>query len=168
MELERVRADFHHLVATATPAGLRRATNGTRWTNQQMLWHMAFGHLLVQRLLSLVRMLGRLPHPVSRGFAAVLNRGTRPFHLINYLWACGGALVFPGPRLTRWLDLTFIRLHRRLETDTEDSLSRRMSFPVDCGTVTGAGYRFGTMPVARWRRGNPRRGSARCSDEHVG
>ncbi|WP_460835271.1 DinB family protein [Nocardioides hungaricus] len=42
-ELERVRADFHHLVVSATSADLRRRTNGTRWTNGQMLWHMAFG-----------------------------------------------------------------------------------------------------------------------------
>lgn len=131
LEFERVRADFHHLVASATPGDLRRYTTGTRWTNRQMLWHMAFGYLLVQRLLPLVRMFGRLPPPFSRIFATVLNWATRPFHLINYLGACGGALVFHGPRLTRLLDRTLNRLHRRLETETEESLSAQMCFPVD-------------------------------------
>jgi hypothetical protein len=42
-ELERVRADLHRLVAEATAAELRRRTDGTRWTNQQMLFHMVFG-----------------------------------------------------------------------------------------------------------------------------
>lgn len=65
-ELERVRADLHHLVARATGADLRRRTNGTRWTNGQMLWHMAFGFLIVRRLLPLVRLLGRLPATLSR------------------------------------------------------------------------------------------------------
>ena len=60
-ELEQARSDLHHLVATATPADLQRGTDGTRWTNQQILWHMAFGYLIVRRLLPLVRLFGRLP-----------------------------------------------------------------------------------------------------------
>jgi hypothetical protein len=114
-ELERARTDLHHLVASATASDLRRRTDGTRWTNEQMLWHMAFGYLIVSRLLRLVRLFGRLPDPFSRAFAAVLNAGTRPFHHINYLGCVGGALVFHGPRLTRELDRTIDRLHRRLD-----------------------------------------------------
>jgi DinB superfamily len=151
VELERVRADFRHLVARATPVALRRRTNGTRWTNQQMLWHMAFGYLVVQRLFPLVRMFGRLPDPLSRGFATLLNSGARPFHLINYFGACGGALVFHGPRLTRRLDRALDRLHRRLEAESEESLSRWMHFPVgwdpffrDSMTLEQV-YRYGTQ-----------------------
>jgi hypothetical protein len=95
-ELERVRADLHHLVGHATAADLRRRTNGTRWTNGQLLWHMAFGCVIVCRQLPLVRLFGRLRDPFSRAFAAGLNAGTRPFHTINYLGSCGGALVFHG------------------------------------------------------------------------
>ena len=117
-------------VRVATPADLRRRTNGTRWTNQQMLWHMAFGYLIVCRLLPLVRLFGRLPDSFSRTFAAVLNAGTRPFHAINYLGSCGGALVFRGPRLSRQLDHTIDLLHRRLDSEPEEALTRRMHFPV--------------------------------------
>jgi hypothetical protein len=129
-ELEQARSDLQHLVATVTPADLQRGTNGTRWTNQQMLWHMAFGYLIVRRLLPLVRLFGRLPDPFSRAFAAVLNAGTRPFHHINYLGSVGGALVFHGPRLTRQLDRTIDRLHRRLDAESDAALARRMHFPV--------------------------------------
>ena len=129
-ELERVRADLHHLVERATGADLRRRTNGTRWTNGQMLWHMAFGFLIVRRLLPLVRLLGRLPATFSRTFAAVLNAATRPFHVINYLGSAGGALVFHRPRLTRQFDRTIDLLHRRLDAETDEALARRMHFPV--------------------------------------
>jgi hypothetical protein len=129
-ELERVRADLHQLVARASAADLRRATNGTRWTNDQMLWHMAFGYLIVRRLLPLVRLFGRLPEPFSRTFAAALNAGTRPFHTINYLGSVGGALVFHGPRLTRQFDHTIDVLHRRLDAESEEALGRGMHFPV--------------------------------------
>ena len=130
-ELERVRADLHDLVARATEADLDRLTNGTRWTNGQMLWHMTFGYLLVRRLLPLVRLFGRLPDRFSRLFASALNVTTTPFHHINYLGGVGGALVFRGPRLTRELDHTIDRLHRSLDAETEDALARRMRFPVD-------------------------------------
>lgn len=150
-ELERVRTDLHQLVGSATSADLRRLTDGTRWTNQQMLWHMAFGYLIVSRLLGLVRFFGRLPNRFSRTFAAMLNAVTRPFHLINYLGAVGGALVFHGPRLTRQLDRAIDRLHRRLEAESEATLVRRMHFPVgwdpffhDMMTLEQV-YRYGTQ-----------------------
>jgi hypothetical protein len=129
-ELERARTDLHHLVASATAADLRRRTDGTRWTNQQMLWHMAFGYLIVSRLLRLVRLFGRLPDSFGRTFAAMLNAGTRLFHPVNYLGSVGGALVFRGPRLTRQLDRTIDRLHRSLDAESDAALARRMHFPV--------------------------------------
>ena len=129
-ELERVRADFHDLVDTAEAAALRRRTNGTRWKNGQMLWHMAFGYLIVRRLLRLVRFFGRLPDRYSRGFAATLNAGTRFFHMINYLGSVGGALVFRGARLIQQFDHTVDVLHRRLDAESDESLGRRMHFPV--------------------------------------
>ncbi|MFP5334334.1 MAG: DinB family protein [Actinomycetes bacterium] len=129
-ELERSRTDLDLLVSSARPAQLRRRTDGTRWTNQQMLWHMAFGYLIVRRLLRLVRLFGRLPDPFSRAFAAVLNTATRPFHVVNYLGSVGGATVFHGSRLTRQMDRTIDRLHRSLDAESETALRRRMHFPV--------------------------------------
>jgi hypothetical protein len=150
-ELERARTDLHHLVASATAADLRRLTDGTRWTNQQMLWHMAFGYLIVSRLLRLVRLFGQLPDPFSRSFAAMLNAGTRPFHHINYLGSVGGALVFHGPRLVREVDRVIDRLHRRLDAESEAALAQRMHFPVGWDPFFGETmtleevYRYGTQ-----------------------
>ena len=90
---------------------------------------MAFGYLVVRRLLPLVRLFGRLPDPVSRGFAALLNAGTRPFHLVNYVGSAGGALVFHGARLDRQFDHTIDLLHRYLDAETDATLARRMHFP---------------------------------------
>ena len=67
------RATLRRLLASADPETLRRRSNGTRWTNEQLLFHMVFGYMIVRALLILVRIFGRLPAPVSRGFAAVLN-----------------------------------------------------------------------------------------------
>jgi hypothetical protein len=76
--LERVRSDFHDLLDAATVVELRAPTNGTKWTNEQLLFHMLFGFLLVRTLLVLVKAFARLPDAVSRTFAAALNAGTGP------------------------------------------------------------------------------------------
>jgi hypothetical protein len=130
-EMELARGTFQRLVATASPSELARRTAGTRWTNQQMLFHMLFGYLVVLSLLGLVRFFGRLPDRHSRRFARVLNAGTRPFHVVNYLGSCGGAMVFRGPRLAAKFDRTIAALHRHLDDETDETLSRRMHFPVD-------------------------------------
>lgn len=129
-ELDRARADFARLVGEAGPADMSRPSDGTRWTNQQLLFHMLFGYLVVRTLLRLVRMFGRLPDSYSRVFARILNAGTRPFHVVNYLGSCGGALVFRGPRLVAKLDRTVASLHRHLDEETEEALGRTMHFPV--------------------------------------
>jgi uncharacterized damage-inducible protein DinB len=129
-ELEQVRRDFHALVSQASAAELRRRSAETRWTNQQLLFHMAFGYMIVRALLPLVRTLGRLPDPFSRGFARALDTATRPFHLINYLGSCAGAVVFHGPRLIRRLDRTIQALHRSLDRESDLALQRHMHFPV--------------------------------------
>ena len=43
-EMDQARHDFRRLVDDATPADLRRPSDGTRWTNQQLLFHMMFGY----------------------------------------------------------------------------------------------------------------------------
>ena len=77
VEMRRAQADFHQLIARAAPDDLR-LTDGTWWTNRQLLFHMVLGYGVVRTLLPLVRTLGRLAH--SRGCAATLNASRRPFH----------------------------------------------------------------------------------------
>src|SRR6266516_6014487 len=84
-EMERARGDFHALIDHSTPGGLARATNGTRWTNRELLFHMLFGYLITRNLLVVVKLVARLPKPGQRGFAALLNAGTRPFHQVKLM-----------------------------------------------------------------------------------
>jgi hypothetical protein len=128
-ELERVRADFRHLVTTAHPADLGRPSDGTKWTNEQLLFHMLFGYLLVRNLRQLVRGLSGLPDGVSACFAALLQAGTRPFHVVNYLGPLGGARVLGRARMVRLMDHVIDGLEATLAAETQTSLSRQMHFP---------------------------------------
>src|SRR5690348_4375548 len=103
-EMREAAADFRILVDTATSAELRRGSDGTKWTNEQLLFHLLLGYLVVRRLLPLVRIMGRLPEGVSRVFAATLNAGTRPFHVVNYLGSLGGAGVLGHAGMERTFD----------------------------------------------------------------
>jgi hypothetical protein len=129
-ELERVAADFRDLLDAATHAELRAPSNGTRWTNEQLLFHMLFGFLLVRVLLLLVKGFSRLPDGVSRSLAAVLNAGTRPFHVVNYLCALPGSTVLSGRAMGRLMDSTIGHLRVRLAREAERTLALAMHFPV--------------------------------------
>ena len=129
-ELERTTADFHRLLDSATPAELHLPTTGTKWTNRQLLFHMLFGFVLVRVLLPLVEGLGRLPPTISRTFAAILNAGTRPFHVLNYLSALPGGAVLSSRAMGRLMDSTIDHLRGSLARKSEGALGLAMHFPV--------------------------------------
>ena len=126
-ELRQAQTDFHQLVAAVTPQDLRRRSDGTRWTNRQLLWHMVFGYLIVRTLMPLVHLLGRLGW--TRRFAAILNALHRPFHLINYAGSAAGGLLLPPRRMAAIMDATIDALDRRLAAETPASLALTMHFP---------------------------------------
>lgn len=128
-ELERPRSNFHELHDLATDTDVRRRSNGTRWTNQQLLFHMLLGYLIMRALMNLVRLFGRLPASVSRTYAAMLNAATTPFDVVNYLgsWAGGSALGRRGQMAL--CDRVVAALHRRLDSETDADLARGMHYP---------------------------------------
>lgn len=128
-EMDQARLDYHRLVDHATPADLRRPSDGTRWTNQQLLFHMLLGYMVVRALLVLVRVFGLLPDSASRAFARLLDSARRPFDLINYLGSCAGARIIPARFLTRILDRTIAALQRRMNRETGTALGRGMHYP---------------------------------------
>jgi hypothetical protein len=129
-EIRDARQDFRRLVDEATTAELRRSSNGTRWTNDQLLFHMLFGFLVVRSLLWLVRGFSMLPEDYSRRFAQVLDATTRPFHLINYLGSLGGARVLGHGGMERVMDHVTDSLIRTLTVSSERQLARGMHFPL--------------------------------------
>lgn len=128
-DLIACRTDLRHLLATATRSRLRARTSGTRWSNEQLLFHMVFGFLVVRRLLPLVRLLSKQPAWVGRGFAALLDAGRVPFHWVNYAGSCAGAVVFNHMRMGWLCDRTIDHLVASLEREPEERLTRVMPFP---------------------------------------
>lgn len=126
---DHARHALHAWLESATAAELRRRSNGTRWTNEELLFHMVFGYMVVRALLPMVHVVSRLPKPVGTAFAAALNAGTRPFDVVNYWGSRAAALVYNRRRMGRKLDKTLTAISRRLERESPTSLSRSMPFP---------------------------------------
>lgn len=128
-ELDAARETLRRLVEGAGPADLHRRSNGTRWTNEQLLFHMVFGFMVVRALVGLVRMFGRLPDRASAVFSAGLNSAVRPFNAINYWGSCAGARVYDSRRMAAKCDRVIASLQRRLAREREADLHRGMHFP---------------------------------------
>jgi hypothetical protein len=129
-ELESARAAFRRLVEDATPADLRRMSHGTRWTNEQLLFHMLLGFLITRPLPVLARVFARLPASTSRRFAALLNAATPLFDEVNFYGACAGARMVRRRRLVARFNHAIAALHPGLAAESETGLRRGMHYPV--------------------------------------
>jgi len=127
-EFEGAQATFHALLQSASEEELARPSNGTRWTNRQLLFHMMFGYMVVRNLLPLVKIINRLPDS-GRLFAAVLDSATTPFNIINYLGSRAGSRLYPTQRMGRKLDAVIAALERRLAAEHEANMELSTAFP---------------------------------------
>lgn len=128
-EMEQARHDFRRLAGDATPADLRRPSDGTKWTNQQLLFHMLFGYLIVRALLVLAHVFGHLPDGAGKALARLLDAAHKPFDLINYLGSCAGARIIPPRRMPGTLDRVIAALQKHLEREPDSALGRGMHYP---------------------------------------
>ncbi len=128
-EMDRARATFHQLMDAASDADLARPSDGTRWTNRQLLFHMLLGYLILRALSTLVRLFGRLPPSASRAYARFLNRMTKPFDAANYLGSWLGGTFLTRRRMGSMFDHVITKLHHRLEAESETNLRRGMHYP---------------------------------------
>jgi hypothetical protein len=128
-EMERARASFHQLLNGSSDADLHRRSDGTRWNNKQLLFHLLLGYLIVRALRRLVVSFDRLPASTNRRFARLLNAMTVPFDAVNYAGAWLAGSVLPRRILNALFDRTIAALQRRLDGETEEDLARTMQFP---------------------------------------
>ncbi|GAA4473765.1 hypothetical protein GCM10023094_08110 [Rhodococcus olei] len=129
-DLERARRSLHELLGGASAEDFDRRSNGTRWTNEQLLFHMVFGYMVVRRLLLLIRVFSRLPDGASRRFARALDAATPVFDEVNYRGSALAARIYDRRRMGRHVDRIIAALQRRLAQETDADLHRGMHFPV--------------------------------------
>jgi hypothetical protein len=75
------------LLGSLTEENLRGRSHNPGWTNGEILAHMTFGFIVINVLLPMARLWGRLPKASSKWFAWLLNAVTGPFNWVNALGA---------------------------------------------------------------------------------
>lgn len=128
-EMDSTRRTFNRLLDSMSLADLRKPTRGTKWNNEELLFHMLFGYLIVLVLIPIVKLFGQLPRKSGRSLAMLLNSITGPFDTVNYLGSRLGAKVYNPGRIGAKFDKTIASLQRRLSRENEASLLRGMPFP---------------------------------------
>lgn len=129
-ELETTRAQFHTLLDSLSEQDFQKQSLNPGWTNGEILAHMTFGFLIMNALLPLARLWGRMPKDSSKWFAWLLNAFTGPFNWINAIGARGQGKVFTHHRIGKIYDRAYFSLLRKIDSIQADEWERGMYYPV--------------------------------------
>ncbi len=123
-ELEASRLAFHALLDSLSEAELKKQSLNPRWTNEEVLFHIALGFFVLPTLLPLARFFGRFPKSFSQPLARLLDRCTTPFNWINALSTRLGGSVWTPTSLGNTFDWVHARLVKTLDSLSEQEWQR--------------------------------------------
>jgi hypothetical protein len=129
LELNKAHTEFHQLLNSLSEKDFHRQSLNPGWTNSEILAHMTFGFIIVNVLLPMARLWGRLPKGSSKWFAQLLNAFTGPFNWINALGARGQGKVFTHKRIGNIYDRVYFSLVKKINSIQDDEWERGMYYP---------------------------------------
>lgn len=123
------RVRFHSLLDSLSEDDFQHQSLNAGWTNGEILAHITFGFIVINVLLPLVRLWGKMPKGSSRWFAWLLNAFTGPFNWFNALGARGQGKVFTHQRIGEIYDRAHLSLLKKIDSIQNDEWERGMCFP---------------------------------------
>ena len=128
-ELESTRSSFHGILDSLSEEDLREPSLNPGWTNGEILAHVLFGFIILNVLLPMARVWGRLPTSSSKPFAWMLNVATRPFNWFNALGARMQGKVFTHKRIGKLYDRVYDSLTSQVASIKDEEWARGMYYP---------------------------------------
>jgi len=128
-ELEESRSRFHRLLDSLTEQDFQRQSLNPGWTNGETLAHMTFGFMVINVLLPMARLWGKLPRGSSRWFASLLNTFTSIFNWFNMLGARGQGKFFTYKRIGIIYDHVYFSLLKKIASIRHDEWEHGMYYP---------------------------------------
>ena len=128
-QLNTARAEFHALLNSLSEQDFQKQSLNPGWTNGEILAHMTFGFIIVNVLLPMARLWGRLPKGSSQWFAWLLNAVTGPFNWMNELGARGQGKIFTRKRIGKIYDRAYFSLLSKINSIRDDEWERGMYYP---------------------------------------
>jgi hypothetical protein len=129
-QLASARDSFHSLLKLFSEQDFQKQSLNPGWTNGEIIAHITFGFIIVNVLLPMARVWGRLPRGSSKWFAWLLNALTGPFNWINALGARGQGKVFTRRRIGSIYDHVYLSLVKKASLIRDDEWERGMYYPV--------------------------------------
>jgi hypothetical protein len=128
-ELGTTRVAFHQLLDSLSVEDFYKQSLNPGWRNGEILAHMTFGFIIVNVLLPMARLWGRLPKGSSQWFAGLLNAFTGPFNWFNALGARGQGKFFTRDRVGKIYDGAYFSLLKKVNSIKADEWQRGMYYP---------------------------------------
>lgn len=129
-ELAATRQTFHALHDSLNEQDMHKQSLNSGWTNGEILAHMTFGFIIINVLVPMARLWGRLPKSSSKPFAWLLNSVTGPFNWVNRLGARGQGKVFTYKRIGEIYDRVYFSLLKQVNSIKDYEWGRGMYYPV--------------------------------------
>jgi hypothetical protein len=128
-ELQATRSTFLAAIASLPKEDLRRSSNIAGWTNGEILFHMAFGFLIIPSLARMIRFWSLFPRSFSKPFAALLDVSTPLFNWANGLGPHLGGRIYTDKSLEKKYDRAYVKIVNMLNSSTETDLATGMYYP---------------------------------------
>ena len=128
-QLANARESFYALLDSLSEKDFQMPSHNTGWTNGEIIAHMTFGFVILNVLLPMARLWGKLSKSSSKWFAGLLNALTGPFNWVNALGARGQGKVFTHKRIRNIYDRAHFSLVRKVDSIKEDEWERGMYYP---------------------------------------
>ena len=128
-ELETTRTEFHQLLDTLSEQDFKKQSFNPGWTNGEILAHMTFGFIVINALLPMARLWGRLPRGSSKWFAWLLNSFTGLFNWVNLLGAKAQGKIFQYRRIGNIYDRVYFSLLKKINSIKDDEWKHGMYYP---------------------------------------
>lgn len=133
-ELEQAHTKFHLLLGSLSEQAFQRQSLNPGWTNGEIVAHMTFGFIVINVLLPMARLWGKLPRGSSKWFASFLNAFTSVFNWFNLLGARGQGKIFTYQRIGNIYDRVYFSLLKKISSIRDDEWEHGMYYPTKWDT----------------------------------
>lgn len=128
-DLEWIARDYLSILTTLSADELDLPTNGTTWTNRQLLFHMLLGQLITRMVIIVMGAFSRLPAGASRAWARGMAAATPLYNRLNWFGAVVGGRLFTLTRMGRTMEAVTRKILRFYANAEPSDLGRGMTIP---------------------------------------
>jgi hypothetical protein len=121
--------DFGRIVHAAKASELDLPTDGTRWTNRQLLFHMVLGQNIALSAIPLFGLFSHLPPPASRIWSRLLEACAGPYNWVNWAGSAAAGHALKPAAMQGMMERTTRTIVGWYDRADEAALERGMSMP---------------------------------------